>query len=209
MKNIDTNITVDDRCAVLEKVRIRKRIKEQRDRLSRAERREKSRKIKKRLFALDDFLLSMAIHFFVSFGSEVETAEIIKEAINKGKRVAVPITEHKHNSLILSQINDYDKELETGHWGILEPRKKYLREVNIDDIELMVLPGVVFDEKGNRIGYGKGYYDRLLSGIKGKIPLVGLCYEMQVLKEIPSLHYDIIVDKIITEERVIDINNSG
>ncbi len=93
------------------------------------------------------------------------------------------------------------KELSIGSYGILEPRTEKIRKTRVEDIDLIIVPGVAFDKKGNRIGHGKGYYDRLLD--KTNATKIGLAFEFQLLKEIPTDKHDLPIDILITEKRII------
>ena len=78
-----------------------------------------------------------------------------------------------------------------------------MREVVIDDVELMVMPGVAFDGKGHRLGYGMAFYDKLIAGRKVTMPLVAITFDMQVVDDVPVAGHDVLIDKIVTEKRVI------
>ncbi|MEW6096269.1 MAG: 5-formyltetrahydrofolate cyclo-ligase [bacterium] len=183
------------------KTDLRKAISEKRNLLTTQEITSKSLKIKERLFNLEEFKKASIISFYISFRSEVQTHEMIKEALRLDKRVAVPIVESE-KVLSLSEIKDFDNELKIGKFGILEPKLECRRKINLEEVELVIVPGVVFDERGNRIGYGGGYYDNLLNKMKG-IPFIGLAYELQIVNHIPVEDGDIPVHKIITEKRII------
>jgi len=187
---------------MLEKVNLRKEVLSWREGQSEEEIKKKSLKIKERLFSLPLFEESKAVMFYVSFGSEVRTEDAIKETINRSKRVIVPKTLLKEKRLLLSELRDYEKELERGAFGILEPKEEYLREVSPQMLDLIIVPGVVFDEKGYRIGYGGGFYDRFFLEVD-KVSSIGLAFELQVVGEIPAEEHDLKVNLIITERRVI------
>ena len=187
------------------KKRLRKEIIDTRNNLSITERFEATKKIKDALFSLPEFMDAKSVHFFVSFGSEVVTSEMIKDAIKMGKSVVVPFVDREKKELRLSELKDFFKELEAGYWGILEPKKEYRREASIDDVDLMVMPGVAFDEKGRRLGYGMAFYDKLLTSRKKNTPLIAIAFDMQVVHDVPCEVHDILIDKIVTEKRVIDI----
>jgi 5-formyltetrahydrofolate cyclo-ligase len=86
---------------------------------------------------------------------------------------------------------------------ILEPSVSEERLTGTDDIDLVIIPGAAFDVSGSRLGYGAGFYDRLLAGIKNKIPVIAPAYEEQIVENIPSEPHDVMVDKIVTDRRVI------
>lgn len=187
----------------LDKKALRKAMMERRKNIPQEERKEKSNRIKERLFSLELFKKANFIFTFISTEEEVDTHEIIKESINMGKRIGVPITLSKEKRMMVSEIQDFASELEIGYYNILTPKKEYIREVDPEEIDMVLVPGLIFREDGYRIGYGGGYYDRFLGGIDSVIK-IGLCYEMQLSEDIPIDTYDIPVNYIITEERLID-----
>lgn len=183
------------------KEKIRKEMKEKRRKLSKEENRKKSKEIKERLFSLKEYRDAETVLFYVSYNGEVFTHDMIKESL-KEKKVVVPISNKEDCSLSLSELKNWN-DLETSSYGILEPKKDCVKEVSINDIDLIIVPGVAFDCKGNRMGHGKGYYDRLLAN-KKQIPAVGLAFEFQIVKNIPTDSNDKPVDLIITEDRIIE-----
>jgi len=104
----------------------------------------------------------------------------------------------------LHEIKDIS-ELSPGYMGIPEPSLSGERLVRLDDIELVIIPGSAFDCSGNRLGYGGGYYDILLSEGKRKVPVIALAYEEQLVDLIPSEVHDVKVDIIVTDKQVIRI----
>ncbi|MEW6295292.1 MAG: 5-formyltetrahydrofolate cyclo-ligase [Candidatus Diapherotrites archaeon] len=186
------------------KKKLRKEFKAKRDLLSKEELIEKSNEIKKNLFELQEFRKAKTLFSYISFKSEVRTHELIKEALKKKKRVVIPITDFKKNKIFLSEIKNFEKELEPTLIGLFQPKKEFLRPVNAKELDLIIIPGIAFDEKGNRIGSGKGFFDKFLSELPKKIPVIALAFESQLTKEIPCECHDMKVEKIITEERVVE-----
>jgi len=184
------------------KERIRKELMRIRNDLSELEVLEKSKQIKKRLFAMDKFEQASTILFYVSYDNEVYTHDMIKEGISNRKNVIVPISDKENRRLILSQLNNWNS-LESGSYGILEPRKEQIKEISIDKVDLVIVPGVGFDKRGYRIGHGKGYYDGLLRNSKNVLH-IGLAFELQIADRIPTEDHDLPVHKIITEKRIIE-----
>ena len=183
---------------------LRKKILTLRDALTPEERLQKSKAIKFHLFSLPQFIQAKTVMFFISFRSEVLTDEMIREALALKKKVVVPITDLEHHRLILSELEDYDRDLITSTYGIPEPKKEKIKEVSADRIDLIIAPGSVFDKKGRRIGYGGGYYDRLLRELKQETNVAALAFELQIVDEVPAERgRDIPVDLIVTEEKVI------
>jgi len=181
------------------KEKLRKEIKEKRRKLSKEENRKKSKEIKEKLFGLKEYRDARVVLFYVSYNGEVFTHDMILESFYK-KNVIVPVSNKEDNTLILSRLKSWD-ELSIGSYRILEPRIEKIRKTNIKDIDLIIVPGVAFDIKGNRMGHGKGYYDKLLS--EAKATTIGLSFEFQIVEKIPVEPHDIPVHKIVTEDRII------
>ncbi len=190
----------------MDKKAIRKRIIRQRDRLSQEEIAGKSRSIAERLYSLPAYRDARVVMFFITFGSEVDTRPMVEETIKKGKMALAPKPVVKRRELIPSQILDWERDLVPGAYNIPEPTEKTLRPVGPEAIDLMIVPGVAFDQKGNRLGYGGGYYDRFFQHLKPQTPLVAPAFELQLLQEVPVEKWDRRVDMIITEKRVIITN---
>lgn len=174
---------------------LRKEILEKRNKLKKEEIIEKSKEIKEKLFLMPDFINAKTVAFYVSFDNEVFTHSMIKELLGK-KRILV--SKVMDNEIIFSEIINFN-ELKPGKFGILEPVD--INKADYNEIDLIIVPGIVFDKKGHRIGYGYGMYDKLLKKIKCK--KIGLAFGMQLIREIPKDEYDVAVDKIITEKEVI------
>ena len=100
-------------------------------------------------------------------------------------------------------IRDPDRDLFPGFKGIREPDPDSLRQLSADDLDLIIVPGVAFDSSGNRLGMGKGYYDRFLKHLRPSALKIALAFENQIVASIPWDDNDIKMDMIITEERVI------
>jgi 5-formyltetrahydrofolate cyclo-ligase len=179
------------------KTSLRKQAAQARDGLSQDERRTKSREIENRLFGLPELAASSTIMFFASFRSEVETVPMIRRALAEGKRVVLPKV--KGRDLALFEIRDFDRDVSAGAWGILEPHEN--EPAALDAVDLMVLPGLAFDERGNRLGYGAGFYDKLL--VSFTKTTVALAFEAQIVPEVPAARHDVPVKKIVTEKRII------
>jgi len=184
---------------------LRKIVKEKRNRLQKIDVLTKSSQIKKRVFDLKEFKQAKTVLFYVSYDNEVYTHDMIKESISKGKRIVVPISDKENKRLILSEFDEWNN-LEVGSYGILEPRKDKIKEISVDKVDLIIVPGVGFDEKGRRIGHGKGYYDNLLRK-STKALHIGLAFELQIVDHVPTEEHDVPLDRIVTEKRVINCFN--
>lgn len=180
------------------KKEIRAYIKNQKKVLSQEEVIYKSNIITKKLVELPEYKESTCIFIYVSFNEEVVTRDIILHAIEHGKRVAVPMI--KKQSMDFYYINSLE-DLSRGYFGIEEPKEMpKAKEKN----SCVIMPGLAFDMKGYRIGYGKGFYDSYLTNHLD-YKRIALAYKFQIFDKIPYTEFDIPVDKIVTEEELITI----
>jgi len=185
------------------KTAVRHEILGLRDAISQDLRREKSEAIAARFMTLPEYSAAVSILFYVNFRSEVGTRGLIARALKDGKKVLAPKVDRKSHRLKLYEIKDESSDLEAGYMGIYEPVDGRAREASPDEVELVVMPGVGFDPLCRRLGYGGGYYDRLVETLRPGVPLVALAFEAQMVDEIPSEEHDKRVDRIITETRTI------
>ncbi len=142
--------------------------------------------------------------FYVSMKEEVRTQEMIRRSLDMGKQVVVPSLKPDRKRITPSLLVDYESDLEGGVFGIPEPRAECVRSLPVEDIEIVLVPGVAFDVCGGRLGFGGGYYDEFLAGLSSGTERWGLAFEFQVVEKLPLMDRDVPVEKIITEERVID-----
>ena len=183
------------------KNKLKEQMLEKRNSLSKQEIAEKSRQIESNLFNLEQYKKSKIIMFFVSFNSEVDTHNMIKEAL-KNKTVVIPKV--VSNEIEPSVIIDFDSLLPSGKYGILEPIEAM--KIAYKNIDLVLVPGIAFDSGGHRIGYGFGYYDKFLKKVS-KAVKIGLAFDFQIADKIPKESYDVPVDVIISEKRVVECRN--
>lgn len=163
---------------------------------------EKSSAIKERLFSLPEFLNAKKILFFVGIKSEVQTKEMIAEALALGKTIAAPQSDFEKQKMKAIQINSLGC-LEEKKFGLLEPRGG--SEIPGEEFDLVILPGIAFDEQCKRLGYGKGFFDKFLRGTRKNAAKIGLAFECNIEKSIPSMSHDAKMNKIITEQRIISV----
>jgi 5-formyltetrahydrofolate cyclo-ligase len=185
---------------------IRAKIKKQRTQLSRDKVLSLSRNIQKLFFKLPEFTKARSVAFYVAKqeSGEVETKDMIQRTLELGKKVLVPVVES--HRLIFSELLDFDSDLVPCTFGILEPKPDCRRPAWVEESDLVVVPGLAFDSRGFRLGYGKGYYDRLareVASTKPFLPFVGLAYEFQLADKIPATPKDMRVNILVTEKRVL------
>lgn len=183
------------------KKELRKKAKEKRDSMDREEVSGKSALIAGRVISHPWFINSNSIFVYVSVDNEVETRAIIKEALDKGKMLCVPrVVDKKRMEAV--PIKNLSEDLEPGFFNILEP-KSHLSPVPKEKIDLVIVPGLLFDRDGYRIGYGGGYYDMYLKNLTRGCKTIGLAFNNQIAQKLPRAEYDIKVMIIITETEMI------
>jgi len=189
------------------KGKLRESALEKRCKISEKERVAKSHAIWESVLALDEVKKASEISCYIGIGSEVKTLGLVAGLLGKDKKVLVPAIKKAGSNMDMCSVLSLD-ELEKGRY-FFEPRKECRRVSKPGNIDVMLVPGIAFDERGCRIGYGKGHYDRYLKKLKPRTPVIGLAYECQVMEEIPEEGHDVRVDKIITEQRVISCGISS
>jgi 5-formyltetrahydrofolate cyclo-ligase len=184
---------------------IRNRVLKIRDQIPLDIRAQKDVHIRGTLISLPEFLSAKTVLFYASFRSEVETLSLIRESLAMGKKVLLPKVDTKNSVLTLYEIKNMN-ELSPGYMGIPEPNLPDERCAVIDDADLAIIPGAAFDLSGNRLGYGAGYYDVLLSQRTRNIQIIALAYDEQLVDSIPAEKHDVKVDMIVTDKRVIRLS---
>lgn len=184
----------------MDRQELRKSILAARQQLSTWEVAEQSQRAADHLQSLVQWEQARIVLLYVSFRNEVETRDLIDRAIAEGKRVLLPVSIKKTRELQLYPVEGSD-DLVEGAYGIMEPRREQ-EPVHPEQVDLIVVPGVVFDRQGNRLGYGAGYYDRFLERCRTDATRVALAFDLQMVEQLPSEPHDQRMDYIVTEKTV-------
>jgi 5-formyltetrahydrofolate cyclo-ligase len=170
-----------------------------------------SRRIVGAFMSLPEYAVAETVMFYIDVRSEVRTRYDLELTLQSGKTIVIPWC-NADGELELFRLDSMD-ELEVGMYKILEPRTELRslpeKQVNVESLDLIMVPGVGFDRLGGRMGHGKGYYDKLLQHARKNTPLVALAFECQVFDEIPVAEHDIFMDKLITEDHVYNGRGRG
>lgn len=153
------------------------------------------------LINTDDWKQADTIAITISRGTEVDTKAIIEKGWEEGKVIVVPKCEPKLKDMTFRVLESFD-QLEVVYYGLLEPKENETKAVSSSEINLILVPGLAYNQKGYRIGFGGGYYDRFLSKYDGRTAALAF-QEVQLVEELPIEEYDIPVNMIITNEQVI------
>ncbi|WP_227395150.1 5-formyltetrahydrofolate cyclo-ligase [Jeotgalibacillus aurantiacus] len=151
--------------------------------------------VHERLFQTDEWRHAQTVGLTVSTGFELETRPVIERAFQDGKAVAVPRCIPSRKALVFHEIQDIT-DVKPSFFNLLEPPES-LPVIHKDDIDLLIVPGLIFDRAGYRIGFGGGYYDRFLTDYRKMT--ASLCFRFQIMDQIPHETHDIPVNKLITD----------
>jgi len=182
---------------------LRKSLLQKRDSLTSEEWKRKSDQIISNLYSTQEFKKAKTIHCFVSINErkEVNTHELIKQLLNSDKQLIVPVTNFENNSLDHSVVNSF-QDLIPNKWKVLEPKSVNKPQQKPD---LVLIPLLASDKKFNRLGYGKGFYDRFLSSTDAV--KAGLIFSDFIIDKVPVEEFDEKLDILITEQSVLIRNN--
>ncbi len=144
---------------------------------------------------------AQSVLLFAPLPEELDIWPLLTEALSAGKRVALPRFVAETRTYEARQIQDPSLDLQTGHFGIREPRGDCAR-LPSNRLDLILVPGLAFDLHGCRLGRGKGYYDRLLKELSGTT--CGIAFDQQIVEEIPTAPHDVRLDRLLTPTRWIE-----
>lgn len=181
------------------KALLRAAVLAERDAMPLSLRKEGSRAIVATITALPDFRSAGSVLLTSSFGSEVETGDLIAQTLAAGKMLLLPLVNKEARMLELYTVADPEAQLARGTYGIAEPRKERCRRASHAEVEWVLVPGVVYADDGYRIGYGGGYYDRLLPLLPSAASRVSAAFEFQRRLEVPHGVHDQKIDMVVTE----------
>ena len=161
--------------------------------------------ITERLLRLPEYRQADAVLGYMSFGAEFASEPWVRQVLAEGKRLALPRVNRHTNQLDLYWVDDLENQLESGLWGIREPVVERCERLNtLNEVEFALLPGVAFTRDGARLGYGGGFYDKLLARMTHRPALAAAAFSLQIVEYIPQEATDVKVGWIITEDEVIN-----
>ena len=180
-----------------EKEKIRQQIREKLSAQSPQARANKSKLICQKLKELAPFKKAQVILFYLSAEQEVETLDLVRELLREKRKIAVPAADQVSRVLKPYFIRDLEKDVQRGTFGILEPKVDQSELVQISDIDLVIVPGLAFDQSNYRLGRGKGYYDRFLAKLPLNVPAFGLAFDFQIVPKLPVTELDVKLTRVI------------
>jgi len=184
-----------------QKKQLRSQIKLRRSKLTEASRARMSQQIIQFLHEIDEFNQAKSVFCYISYLDEVETKPLISEFLKQKIALSVPKIMGKTEMLAIP-LKDLS-DLEPDKMGILTPKSS---QAAAEPFDIAITPGLGFTKRGERLGYGRGYYDRWFSKNEVKTK-IGVAFEVQIVEELPLEETDMPLDILITEERIIDLRN--
>ena len=181
------------------KAAVRQTILARRDAVDVASRLRDSQTITQKLCALPAYRAANVVAAYASFGSELDTAEFLACILREGKQLLLPRINRAQRALELRQVVDLGADLVSGVWGIREPAER-CPILPLTQIEFMLVPGVAFTAGGARLGYGGGFYDRLLASLDRRIARIAAAFQLQIVDQLPEGPHDQRVDQVVTEK---------
>lgn len=190
-----------------QKKAVRERVLAARLALGEAERGQKSEAICAAIESMPEYRRASTILFYMPFRGEADVLPLLKKALSEGRKCALPKCADNFG-LRFFWVTDASRDVEPGRWGILEPAEGRACECTGELFSVIMVPGVAFDRAGRRIGYGAGYYDRMLADCGNSLKIAP-AYAFQVLPELPCGPLDRRVDVVATEDGIIDCRPAG
>jgi 5-formyltetrahydrofolate cyclo-ligase len=184
-----------------QKEQLRTALKQRRSLVSESNRKEMSQQIINFLHEIDEFNQAKSLFCYISYLSEVETSDLIDAFLEQKRDLAVPKIIGK-SEIIAVPLNNLS-DLEPDKMGILTPKSD---QTATGPFDIVITPGLGFTTSGERLGYGRGYYDRWFANNQANLK-IGIAFEVQIVAELPVEETDIPLDMLVTEERIIDIRS--
>lgn len=186
-----------------EKQELRKKLLGQLLSLTNEEVKRRSKDVEDRLSSLAIYKQAKKIMVYYPLRGEVDILEMIRKSI-KVKRFFFPVMDTKAKKLLIYQVNSLDDDFRLGPYGVKEPDPEKTEQVDYREIEVVIVPGLGFDREHNRLGRGAGFYDRFLQELTPATKKIGIAFDCQILKDLPThLPLDQKVDIVVSESTII------
>lgn len=165
--------------------------------------------IRARLVRSEAVRTARTVLAYAAFGSEVDLDPLLWSWMRAGRGVFLPFVRGwSPPDLGIARVRDLDTDVVPSRLGIREPDPATRRAARADRVDVVIAPGVAFDRRGGRLGYGGGFYDRLLRTLPATTPVIAVAFEVQVVDAVPTDAHDVAVAAIVTERRLITADAS-
>lgn len=158
--------------------------------------------ITEKLLSMNCIKKANTIMLYLDFNNEVKTDQLITKLIALRKTVSAPVTIKDERKLIPFEINNLKEGINIGAYGIREPNQITSKEINIEDIDVLIVPAVAYDKDCYRLGYGGGFYDRFIERLRDDAITIGVAFDLQIFDSVPKEDHDAQLNYIITENNM-------
>jgi 5-formyltetrahydrofolate cyclo-ligase len=186
-----------------EKQALRQRVLAQRDAIPAEDRHQRSAKISRIVMGLPEFREARVVLAYMSMGSEFDTGPIVRAVLERGDQLVLSRVDRAARMLRLHRVRNLDTDLKPGVWGIREPNPDHCPPVAIAELDFILVPGAVFDRQRNRLGYGGGFFDRILGSPDCRATTVACAFSEQIAPAVPMEPHDCPVDLLVTDHGII------
>jgi 5-formyltetrahydrofolate cyclo-ligase len=167
--------------------------------------------IARHLLGMPPLVTARTVAAYVGFDTELDTLPFLAAVLAQGRRLLLPrvvdVESPERRHLVLHQVGDIDRDTRPGRWGIREPDASVCPAVDPLEVDLILLPGVAFDRRGGRLGYGAGFYDRLLLRLRPDCLRVAAAFSVQVVPAVPLEPHDQRVERLLTDAGELLLTN--
>lgn len=188
-----------------DKTQLREEIRKRRREQTSTEKEQRTAAIIRNLQDFPAYQEAQTIFFYHPTAEEVNLLPLAREALKDGKKLYFPIMSEEDHGLHLAQVQDLEQDLKPGEFGIYEPQQQ--ADANPLDVDIFLIPGVAFDTKGNRLGMGKGYFDKFFAYLEAQDPehaskRIGIAFDFQILGEVPTSEHDKTMAYVVTDQTI-------
>ncbi|MBU6504322.1 MAG: 5-formyltetrahydrofolate cyclo-ligase [Betaproteobacteria bacterium] len=183
-----------------QKSELRAAVLARRDAIPEAQRDTRSRELSRQVTALPEFAAARTVMAYMPMGSEFDTRPLLQAVLSRGARLVLPRVERATKTLALHAVADLDASLQAGVWGIREPDPQRCPLASLGEVDFILMPGAAFDRQRHRMGYGGGFYDKLLSRPERRAITVAVAFVEQLVAEVPVEPHDVPVDILVSDD---------
>lgn len=190
------------------KAALRDKMKQARLAMSQADVSRRSALVVEQVFGLEAYRRASSVMTYLPIRNEVDTTAVMAHCLNDGKALVLPRMDYERDRIAAHRVTAPAGQLVLGRMGLMEPDPAKTEAVAPETIDIVIVPGLVFDRAGNRIGWGRGYYDAFLAQLGTRAKRVGLAYEFQLVDSLEHDGHDVPMDFVLTEHATLQFNST-
>jgi 5-formyltetrahydrofolate cyclo-ligase len=187
------------------KAALRAKVLAQRDAVDETSRQQQQAAVLDRILELPEWREAGTLMVYLGIRTELDPVPLAEAVLASGRRLVLPRILRGQGTLEIREVHDLDTDLVPGVWGLREPDPQRCPEVPVGDLDFILVPGVAFDRDGGRMGYGAGYYDRMLAHEDQRATLAAALFEVQLVEAVPREAHDLPVELLVLPDRLIRV----